>query len=64
MVRETYEWYLGILYQLFKRPGASVQVRQRGRGRVFPVRRPTWARIGPTLFMISLFLFTGRLGTV
>jgi hypothetical protein len=36
MVRKTYEYCLGILYQLFKRPGASTQVRQRGRARILP----------------------------
>jgi hypothetical protein len=35
-----------------------------GRGQVFPVRGPTWARLGPTLFIISLFLFIGRLGNL
>jgi hypothetical protein len=49
--------------RLFEYPGAPFESFTRAR-MCFPDRGPTWARIGPTLFIIFLFIFTVSLGNL
>jgi hypothetical protein len=59
--RETVLW---VLYWFFESPRTFAQNRQRGcaRGRVSPGNGPAWAGFGPTLLIVSSFLFLIKFG--